>query len=73
MIIRTRRRWLAVARAFREQGVLPPNIDNPRAYRLRSGEVILPRSAEWWDGSRDLREKSFAHPPELTQSVGGGA
>jgi phenylpropionate dioxygenase-like ring-hydroxylating dioxygenase large terminal subunit len=68
MIIRTRRRWLAVARAFHEQGVLPPNVDNPRAYRLRSGEVVLPRSAEWWDGSRDLREKSLANPPELART-----
>ena len=52
MIIRTRRRWIAVASAFAEQGVLPPNVDNPKAYRLRSGEVILPRSADWWDGSQ---------------------
>jgi hypothetical protein len=70
MIIRTRRRWLAVARAF-EQGVQPPNVDNPKAYRLRSGEVILRRSADWWDGSRDLREKSLANPPELKVATGG--
>ena len=68
MIIRTRRRWLAVARAFAEnEAALPPNVDKPRAYRLRSGEVILPRSADWWDGSRDLREKSLANPPELAK------
>jgi len=65
MIIRTRRRWLAVAHAFAEQGVLPPNVDNPAAYRLRSGEVILHRSQDWWDGSAPLREKSLANPPEL--------
>jgi len=65
MIIRTRRRWLAVARAFAEQGVLPPNVDNPAAYRLRSGEVVLHRSQDWWDGSAPLREKSLANPPEL--------
>jgi len=70
MIIRTRRRWLAVARAFAEQGVLPPNVDNPAAYRLRSGEVILPRSADWWDGSAPLREKSLANPPELAIKTG---
>jgi len=69
MIIRTRRRWLAVARAFAEQGILPPNVDNPAAYRLRSGEVVLPRSADWWDGSRHLREKSLAEPPELKVKV----
>jgi hypothetical protein len=71
MIIRTRRRWIAVAKAFAENGVLPPNIDAPRTYRLRSGEVILPRSADWWDGSRDLREKSLSQPPELTRSPAG--
>jgi hypothetical protein len=70
MIIRTRRRWIAAARAFAEHGILPPNVDEPRAYRLRSGEVILPRSADWWDGSRDLREKSLSQPPELSRSAG---
>ena len=65
MIIRTRRRWLAVARAFEEQGIAPPNVDNPKAYRLRSGEVVLHRSLDWWDGSASLREKSLAEPPEL--------
>jgi hypothetical protein len=73
MIIRTRRRWLAVARAFADQDVEPPNVDNPQAYRLRSGEVLIPRSADWWDGSRDLREKSLAHPPELAKTeIAGG-
>ena len=46
-------------------GVLPPNVDNPAAYRLRSGEVVLHRSQDWWDGSESLREKSLANPPEL--------
>jgi phthalate 4,5-dioxygenase oxygenase subunit len=69
MIIRTRRRWIAVAKAFAEQGVLPPNVDNPKAYRLRSGEVILPRSADWWEGSTDLRKKSLSNPPELAKTA----
>jgi phthalate 4,5-dioxygenase oxygenase subunit len=69
MIIRTRRRWLAVAHAFTEQGIAPPNVDNPKAYRLRSGEVVLHRSLDWWDGSASLREKSLAEPPELKLKV----
>jgi phenylpropionate dioxygenase-like ring-hydroxylating dioxygenase large terminal subunit len=73
MIIRTRRRWIAVARAFAEQDILPPNVDDPRVYRLRSGETILPRSADWWDGSRELREKSFTRPPELSRSPVSGS
>jgi phthalate 4,5-dioxygenase oxygenase subunit len=69
MIIRTRRRWIAAAKAFAEDdAALPPNVDDPRAYRLRSGEVILPRSADWWDGSRDLREKSLSNPPERAKT-----
>jgi phthalate 4,5-dioxygenase len=73
MIIRTRRRWIAVARAFGEHDILPPNVDDPRVYRLRSGETILPRSADWWDGSRELREKSLSHPPELSRSPVSGS
>jgi phthalate 4,5-dioxygenase oxygenase subunit len=56
MIIRTRRRWIAAARALRDQGVVPPGVDNPEVYRQRSGECILPRNADWWDASQPLRE-----------------
>src|SRR5690606_5974290 len=73
MIIRTRRRWIAVAKAFAEQGVAPPNVANPSAYRLRSGEVVLPRSVDWWDGSRPLREKSLSNPPEAQKAEVSGS
>jgi phenylpropionate dioxygenase-like ring-hydroxylating dioxygenase large terminal subunit len=56
MIIRARRRWIAAARAFRDHGVLPETVDNPRLYRQRSGECILPRNVDWWEGSAPLRE-----------------
>jgi phenylpropionate dioxygenase-like ring-hydroxylating dioxygenase large terminal subunit len=72
MIIRTRRRWIAAAKALREEGVLPPGVDNPKMYRQRSGEVILPRSADWWEGTRHLRELwSIPEPAEADVSVGG--
>ena len=57
MIIRSRRRWIAAAKALEETGQLPPGIDSPELYRVRSGEVILPRESDWWDGSRALRER----------------
>ncbi len=57
LIIRTRRRLLQAARALREQGVIPPGVDSPEVYRLRSGEVILPRNVDWWEASRELRER----------------
>jgi phthalate 4,5-dioxygenase oxygenase subunit len=56
MIIRARRRWIAAAKALRDNGVLPPGVDEPEMYRQRSGEVILPRSVDWWDGTESLRK-----------------
>jgi phenylpropionate dioxygenase-like ring-hydroxylating dioxygenase large terminal subunit len=74
MIIRARRRWIAVAKAMAERGELPPNVDNPRAYRQRSGEAILPRSVDWWEGSKHLREQ-WSVPETVATEVpasGGG-
>ena len=56
MIIRARRRWIATAEALRDKGVIPPGVDDPTVYRQRSGEVLLPRSADWWEGSEHLRK-----------------
>jgi phenylpropionate dioxygenase-like ring-hydroxylating dioxygenase large terminal subunit len=55
LIIRTRRRVIAAAKALREHGIVPPGVDNPEIYAQRSGGVILPRNVDWWDGTQDLR------------------
>jgi hypothetical protein len=68
LIIRTRRRVIAAAKALRDQGVLPPGVDEPEMYRQRSGGVILPRSVDWWEGSKDLRQ-AFVERPELAQAA----
>ena len=64
LIIRTRRRMIAAARALRDDGIVPPGVDNPEIYRQRSGGVILPRSADWWEATQDLR-RAFVERPEL--------
>jgi hypothetical protein len=70
MIIRTRRRWIAAAKALRDEGVVPPGVDNPKLYRQRSGECILPRSVDWWGGSAPLREVwSVPEPVEARVST----
>ncbi len=69
LIIRTRRRMIAAAKAFRDEGVIPPGVDNPEFYRYRSGGVILPRSVDWWDATRDLRE-AFVQHEDLEALVG---
>jgi hypothetical protein len=65
LIIRTRRRVIAAAKALRDDGIIPPGVDNPEIYAQRSGGVILPRSVDWWEGTQDLR-RAFVERPELT-------
>jgi phenylpropionate dioxygenase-like ring-hydroxylating dioxygenase large terminal subunit len=55
LIIRARRRMIELARNLREKGEVPPGVDNPEVYRVRSGEVILPRSADWFEATKELR------------------
>jgi phthalate 4,5-dioxygenase len=69
LIIRTRRRVLAAARALHDKGIMPPGVDNPEFYRQRSGGVILPRSVDWWDGTHDLR-KAFVKHENIQPLVG---
>jgi phenylpropionate dioxygenase-like ring-hydroxylating dioxygenase large terminal subunit len=61
LIIRTRRRMLAAARSLHNDGIIPPGVDNPELYRQRSGGVVLPRSVDWWEGSKDLRQAFVQH------------
>ena len=70
MIIRTRRRLIDAARVLREQGEVPPGVDNPEVYAVRTGGVILPRDADWIDATSELR-KAFLKHPELTPAILG--
>jgi phenylpropionate dioxygenase-like ring-hydroxylating dioxygenase large terminal subunit len=62
MVILTRRRAIAAAKAFAETGELPLCIDHPELYMVRSGGVVLPRSTDWLEGTVDLRR---AHEHEV--------
>ncbi len=67
LIIRTRRKLIACAKELAESGVVPPGVDNPTAYHQRSGGTILPRSADWWEATREVREQFHAPvAPEIT-------
>jgi phenylpropionate dioxygenase-like ring-hydroxylating dioxygenase large terminal subunit len=56
MIIRVRRRLLAAVLAFQENGVAPPGVDQPEAYRKRSFSTVLPADADWVEALRDWHE-----------------
>jgi hypothetical protein len=67
MIIRARRRWIAAARDLLDEGTVPPGVDDAKLYRQRSGECILPRSVDWWEGSKTLRETWTAPEPAVLE------
>jgi phenylpropionate dioxygenase-like ring-hydroxylating dioxygenase large terminal subunit len=64
-IIRVRRRLINLAKELREKGTVPPGVDNPAGYRQRSGEVIFPRSEDFWVGYQKLRAKFNSTVPEI--------
>jgi hypothetical protein len=48
MIMRTRRRLLAVARGLANKGTVPPGVDDPETmYRTRSGDFLTEAGLEW--------------------------
>jgi phthalate 4,5-dioxygenase oxygenase subunit len=61
LIIRTRRRVINAAKALREHGITPPAVDRPELYAQRSGGTILPRSVDWWEGTKELRQAFVKH------------
>jgi hypothetical protein len=65
MIIRTRLRLIRAAQALRDKGEIPPGVDHPEFYRQRSGGVILPRSVDWFEATRDLRRAFVEYPEEF--------
>ena len=71
MVIRTRKRLIDAAKALRDSGKVPPGVDDPGVYAVRSGGVVLPRDADWIDATRALR-KAWVEHPELSRAVLGG-
>jgi hypothetical protein len=50
MIMRTRRRLLAVARALSKSGTVPPGVDDPEIMsRVRSGDFVTEAGVDWRD------------------------
>ena len=62
MVIRTRKRLIDAARALRERGLVPPGVDRPEIYGVRSGGVVLPRGADWLAATQELRKARVDHP-----------
>jgi phenylpropionate dioxygenase-like ring-hydroxylating dioxygenase large terminal subunit len=70
MVIRVRRRLIAAVQAYMRTGAVPPGVDDPEVYRVRSGGVFLPEGADWVESTRELRQ-AFVEHPELDPTLNG--
>ena len=71
MIIRTRARMLAAARALAERDIAPPGVDEPEVFSVRSGSVFLPKNAHWLNDTEELRKAFVTHPEIAAQAEAG--
>ena len=71
MIIRTRQRLLRAAKALRESGTVPPGVDDPTVYHVRTGGIYLPKDADWLAATEE-RRKAFVEHPGLREEAQSG-
>ena len=66
MIIQTRRRLINAAKAYRDTGVVPPGVDNPELFQMRSGGALLPKGA---DGMQILKDVHFMRSEGIETAI----
>ena len=71
MVIRTRKRLLDAAKALRDEGRIPPGVDDPGAYAVRSGGMVLPEGVNWVEATKERRQAWVDHPGLSRASLGG--
>ncbi len=64
-IIRVRRRLIQMAKALERDGTVPVGAEQSAVYRQRSGEMILPRSEDFYLAYQRLRSKFNSTVPEI--------
>jgi len=62
MVIFMRRRLLDAARALREQGVVPANVDDASLYRVRPASILLPDGESWIAATEKARQADAGVP-----------
>jgi hypothetical protein len=67
-IIRMRRLLIKHARRLRDQGTLPPGVDNPELYRIQSACVILPNGVDGVEAAKPQMWGAVAEAPKVTVS-----
>jgi phenylpropionate dioxygenase-like ring-hydroxylating dioxygenase large terminal subunit len=62
-IIRMRRLLIRTTKALRDEGTIPPGVDNPEVYKVRSGAIILPNGVPGIEATRHLQWKALEEAP----------
>ena len=62
MVIYVRRALLRAAKAFRDEGKLPPNVDNVELDRVRSASILLKADADWAAETESARNSDGGVP-----------
>ena len=60
MVIRLRQMLLRNARRLRDHGEVPPAVDNPEVYAVRSGGIVLPNGVNGVDATLDVQQGRVA-------------
>ena len=62
MVIWMRRHLLDAARALRQDGLIPANVDDPNLYRIRPASIILPEGESWISATEKARQADAGVP-----------
>src|SRR2546428_9337644 len=62
MVIYVRRRLIEAARALRDQGVVPANVDDPTMCRVRPASILLPEGDSWISATEKARQSDAGVP-----------
>ncbi len=73
MVIFVRRQLLRAARALREQGVVPANVDDPNLCRVRPASVLLQPGESWIEATEAARSADAGVPIAWVPFVSGPA
>lgn len=62
MVIFVRRRLIDAAKALRDEGVVPANVDDTSLYRVRPASAILPEGESWITATEKARQSDAGVP-----------
>ena len=69
MLIQVRRRLIRAVEALRDEDTLPPCVENPEWYKVRSCIATLPKGVGWYDALHDWLYAKTNEIPDLQLAI----